>query len=588
MASLPVGADEGDFRIRPGRSRDRGRGAADRGKRLAAEVRRAAARSGYTRSSSGRSASRGGTGSLGRGRRALAAMRHAPNRRRVTVMARVVRHRGARYRAAPLGRHIRYLERDGVSRDGRDASMFDAGSDEADRSLFAERCEDDRHHFRLIVSPEDAAELGDLRAFTRDLMDRMSPDLGTRLDWIAVDHWNTDNPHIHVLIRGVADDGTDLVIDRDYVAHGIRGRAEAIATRELGLRSEVEIDNALRREVSAERWTGLDVRLQRIGQDAGGLIDLRPAERGDLSGHGLLIGRAEHLERLGLAAREGPGRWTLDPDAETVLRDLSTRNDIIAAMHKAAARDGRRFDPAALALHDGVPDALIVGRLVERGLHDELAGTAYAIVDGADGRTHHLRFADMELTGDAKPGAIVELRRWDTSAGQRQALATRSDLSLGEQVTAPGATWLDRQLVARDPVATGNGFGLEIRSAMEARTRHLAEQGLASDRGPKTGFVPGLVKTLAANELGEAARAIAERTGLKLKPSVPGEFVSGVYRERVTLSSGRFAMIDDGLGFQLVPWRPALDKHLGQHITGTMSPGGSVDWSLGRGRGIGI
>ncbi|MDQ5959636.1 MAG: hypothetical protein QG592_715, partial [Pseudomonadota bacterium] len=56
----------------------------------------------------------------------------------------------------------------------------------------------------------------------------------------------------------------------------------------------------------------------------------------------------------------------------------------------------------------------------------------------------------------------------------------------------------------------------------------------------------------------------------------------------VTLSTGRFAMIDEGLGFQLVPWRPALDQHLGQHITGTMSPGGSVDWALGRGRGISL
>ncbi len=583
-----MAADDGDFRVRPGRSRDRGSGSARKGKRLVAEVRRAAARSGYTRSRGLRSASRGGTGALGRGRRALAAMRHAPNRRRVTVMARVVRHRGARFRAAPLARHIRYLERDGVTRDGRDAAMFDARGDEADRSLFAGRCEDDRHHFRLIVSPEDAADLGDLRQYTRELMEQVGKDLGTRLDWIAVDHWNTDNPHVHILVRGRADDGGDLVIDRDYIAAGLRGRAEDLATLELGPRSEVEIDAALRREVDAERWTGLDIRLGRMAFEAGGLVDLRPGPGQDRRDHGLLVGRAERLERLGLAQREGPGRWVLDPDAEPVLRALATRNDIIKTMHQAITRGGARFDPAALALHAGRPDEMVVGRLVERGLHDELAGTAYAIVDGADGRLHHLRFDDMELTGDARPGAIVELRSWETGKGTRFALATRSDLSLGEQVTAPGATWLDRELLSPAPVATGNGFGLDIRAAMEARRQHLAERGLMTRSAHRPVAAPHLVQTLRAGELDGAARAIAERTGLAHRPSSPGEFVSGIYRERITLSSGRFAMIDDGLGFQLVPWRPALDKHLGQHITGTMTPGRSVDWALGRGRGIGI
>src|SRR3546814_12008407 len=85
-------------------------------------------------------------------------------------MARIARHKGAHYRAAPLAKHIKYLERDGVSRDGRDASMFDAQTDRADRDAFAGRCEDDRHHFRFIVSPEDAGDMEDLRSFTREFL----------------------------------------------------------------------------------------------------------------------------------------------------------------------------------------------------------------------------------------------------------------------------------------------------------------------------------------------------------------------------------------------------------------------------------
>src|SRR5690606_25770289 len=96
---------------------------------------------------------------------------------------------------------------EGVSRDGERGIMFDAETDRADDLGFARRCEEDRHHFRFIVSPEDAADMDDLKGFTRDLVKQMEADLGTKLDWVAVDHWNTDNPHVHLLVRGVDETG---------------------------------------------------------------------------------------------------------------------------------------------------------------------------------------------------------------------------------------------------------------------------------------------------------------------------------------------------------------------------------------------
>ncbi len=578
--------DDHDFRIRPGKSRDSGQGAGRKARSLAGQVRRAAAKAGYTRRgpASGR-----GTGSRARGRIARLRTGGRSTNRRVVIKARVVRHKGSRFRAAPLARHVVYLKRDGVTRDGRDASLFDARSDAADGDAFAGRCEDDRHHFRFIVSPEDAGDMADLRAFTRELMRDVATDLGTDLDWVAVDHWNTDNPHIHVLVRGIAADGTDLVIDRDYIREGMRARAEERATIELGPRSEQEIRSALERETVAERWTSLDRTIQRLAGDGAGTLDLRPGDGDDPVVRRLLLGRAATLERLGLAEPLGPAMWSIRADAETVLRDLSIRTDIIKTMHRAMVADGRTPDPAAFALHGTAPTDPVIGRLVERGLHDELAGTAYAVIDGADGRLHHLRFDDMEMTGDASPGAIVELRSWqDRSGGDRLSLATRSDLPLERQVHATGATWLDRQLIAREPVATGTGFGQDIRDALDARARHLEADGLARRRGQGFLFARDLIDTLRTRELEGAADAIAARTGLAHRPAGPGDYVSGAYRERVTLASGRFAMIDDGLGFQLVPWRPALDQHLGRHLNGTMGPGGAVDWSLGRGRGVGL
>jgi len=584
-----MSGDDREFEARPGRIRDGGRAGGRKATSLAAQVRRAAAKAGYARKAPGRGRG-GGTGHRGRGRSAALRARSRPNSRRVVIKARVVRHTGTRFRAAPLARHVAYLERDGVTRDGRDASMFDARSDQADGDAFAERCEEDRHHFRFIVSPEDAGQMADLRAFTRELMEDMAHDLDSKLDWVAVDHWNTDNPHIHVLVRGRAGDGSDLVIDRDYIREGMRARAEERVTLELGPRSEREMQAALEREVEADRWTSLDRRLQRMADENAGVVDLRPGGPDpDPELRRLLLGRAAKLERLGLADKIDPAAWVVKPGLETTLRDLSIRTDIIKTMHRAMSGSERAPDLSAFALHDGPPPDPVIGRLVERGLRDELAGTAYAVVDGADGRTHHLRFDDMELTGDARPGAIVELRSWQDAKGQtRLSLATRSDFSLGDQVGAPGATWLDRQLVAREPVATAGGFGQDIRSAIEARAEHLAGEGLARRQGQRLVFARDLIDTLRNRELEAAATRIAGRTGLVLQPSSPGEHVSGVYRERVTLASGRFAMIDNGLGFQLVPWRPALDQHLGRHITGTMTPGGGVDWSLGRGRGLGV
>jgi hypothetical protein len=101
-------------------------------------------------------------------------------------------------------------------------------------------------------------------------------------------------------------------------------------------------------------------------------------------------------------------------------------------------------------------------------------------------------------------------------------------------------------------------------------------------------FARDLINTLRRQDLEAAASKLSAETGLAHRPSTEGEHVSGIYRQRVTLFSGRFAMIDDGMGFQLVPWRPALEQQLGKQVAGVMSPGGGVDWSFGRKRGLAI
>ena len=503
----------------------------------------------------------------------------------------MVRERGTKFRSAPLAKHLSYLQRDGVTRDGADARMFDARGDGADVSAFAERCEGDRHHFRFIVSPEDAPEMTDLRAFTRDLMARAERDLGTKIDWVAVDHWNTDQPHVHVLARGVAEDGSDLVISREYITRGFRARAEDLVGLELGPRSEQAIRSGLQREVGAERWTGLDRALRAVADDGAGVVDLRPGGVAppDPELRRLMIGRAQVLERLGLAGPVGPAQWTLKPDVEPTLRAMGDRGDVIRTMHRALSRGGREPDTGAFAIH-GEDAPAVLGRLADRGLHDESKGSAYVVIEGVDGRAHHVRFGSLEATGDASIGAVVEVRPFTSGDGQRRvSLAVRSDLPLAAQVTSPGATWIDRTLVSREPASlAGSGFGAEVREALEQRTDHLAAEGLARRAGQRTVFARDLLETLRRQELDAAAGKLSAATGLPRQSAAEGEHVAGVYRQRVQIASGRFAMIDNGLGFELVPWKPALEEHLGRQVSGIVLPGGGVDWSFGRRRGLGI
>jgi hypothetical protein len=123
---------------------------------------------------------------------------------------------------------------------------------------------------------------------------------------------------------------------------------------------------------------------------------------------------------------------------------------------------------------------------------------------------------------------------------------------------------------------------------MEARAAHLDTEGLARRQGQGFVFARDLLDTLRARELNETGARLSAQTGLPRHTVAEGESVAGVYRQRLTLASGRYAMIDDGLGFSLVPWSPSLERKLGKHVSGVMSPGGTVEWSLGWRRGIGI
>ena len=249
--------NENSIRIRPGRVRDRGPSRPVRVRQrpvaFIGEVHQAIRRAGGDPNKlAGRGKRSGRFNARGRGAKVAAGLKgrngwsrsltgQRTRSRRVAVKARIVKlnpqRRGLRSRqfisAKAVDAHLRYLERDGVTRDGEKGQVYSAERNVEDGRAFLERGREDRHQFRLIVPAEDGIELSDLRTTTRDLMRQMEADLDTKLDWIAVDHHNTGHPHTHILLRGVTDQGKALNIAGDYIAHGVRERASEIVTLEL-------------------------------------------------------------------------------------------------------------------------------------------------------------------------------------------------------------------------------------------------------------------------------------------------------------------------------------------------------------------
>ncbi|AKA21934.1 relaxase/mobilization nuclease and DUF3363 domain-containing protein [Pseudomonas chlororaphis] len=649
------GDDADRFRISPGAPKDRTQSFVNR-------VLKQASKAG---AKVGKAGNRPGA-RLGRGYVAarFAGQSLGVNARRVTIKTRLVNLAKAGPRSTIT--HLRYIQREGVDRQGGRGRAYGPMTDDADLAAFEERGREDRHQFRFIVSPEDAEQLDDLRTYTRHLMNRMEADLCTKLDWVAVDHWNTDNPHTHIVLRGKDDTGKDLIIARDYIAEGMRHRASELATEWLGPRTELEIQQSMAREVDQERWTGLDRTLQRESVNGRITIDrlnvLPRLRRQRL----LLIGRLQHLQSMGLVRENQPGVWAIHPNVEDTLRAMGERGDIIRTMQRAMSGQPRElavFEPGQNADGSG---RTIVGRVAGKGLADELHDRGYLVIDGVDGKAHYValnagdelanyptgavvevrgsaevRAADRNIAalasdglyrtdhhlaieqGRAKPdrdpqevvaahvrrlealrrAGIVERvtdglwkvpddlpeqgRRYDTQRLGGVAVELKSHLPIERQARVIGATWLDQQLIGGGKGLGDLGFGGEAKDALQQRADFLAEQGLAERRGQRVILARNLLGTLRNRELTQAAKDIAAETGLDHRSVADGQRVAGIYRRSVMLASGRYAMLDDGMGFSLVPWRPVIEQRLGQQLAATVR-GGGVSWEIGRQRGPAI
>jgi hypothetical protein len=216
-------------------------------------------------------------------------------------------------------------------------------------------------------------------------------------------------------------------------------------------------------------------------------------------------------------------------------------------------------------------------------------------------RSHVRRLEALRRTGHVEridadrwkiPADIAERGMAHDARSQGKDFSVRilSALDLDQQVGSDGATWLDRELTSPNRTALANsGFGREVTDAMERRKLSLLNMGQAvrledgSIRVSKN-FIANLERT----DVTRVGTAMAAERGLRFTTAKTGEYVSGTLVGSSQRASGRFAMIDDGIGFRLVPWQPVLEKRIGQHVTGIVHNAGGIEWSFGRKRGLGL
>jgi hypothetical protein len=426
---------------------------------------------------------------------------------RVVVKAFVARHGGPRGASDPgkaIASHVRYLARDGVGADGSEPTFFGAeGALERESVKEATGAwAEDRHHFRLIISPEHGDRIDDLQSYVRDVMGDVAKKLNEpRLAWVGICHFDTDQPHAHVMIRGRRADGRTLVMPRRVISHTIRERAEARAQMLLGDQSRDEAERGLFARTKADRWTDIDTKMATLAERNGGLLAGGELARRDTFG-AVIRGRVAHLEKLGLAMRQAGGGVRFAADMKARLDSLQRGRDEIRNhwdRTRAEALKRLQHGPKATERPSSEKSAVVEADQPSRAFPDP--------------RSDRLIQADRILADRARSSA----------APQR--------------------------------------FDPETEQHLSQRAAHLIATRAARAQNHGVAFAPDHWNRLERNELQAAAREqlSLNRTDIAIQPSVSEGKVMG----HVNTVMGRFAVVDRGVSLAAVREMPGQELAVG-------------------------
>ena len=410
---------------------------------------------------------------------------------------------------AALRKHVDYIQRDGTDERGEPAKLYGRNVDpEQDAEVdgigskpspdFVSRCQNDRHGFRIIISPEDGAQLQDLSSFTRDVVSQMEIDLGTKLDWVAADHYDTGQPHTHLIIRGVRDNGKDLVIPKKYIAHTLRERAQELVHEELGPVSQMEGRVRMAHSIQAKGATGLDNSLRKRIKD--GVIDMRqPAAKGRVWHRQLQVRRLRILEKMGLAERLGSGRWDVDPSFTKTLRDMHERSQMVKAIHRSLEQNGNsvglvternRFDP------NGLMAQPITGAVQHFGRPDDTREGGFVVIQSLEGAPIYAKVSESEIFETLKKGQIVTFQ-------PHQLGARKIDHSISDFAKSHNGTYSEVRHITE-----GGNISPAYAQAHVRRLEALRRKGLVTRHQDGTWHIPANYLERASNYEADKARRL--------------------------------------------------------------------------------
>ena len=453
-----------------------------------------------------------------------------------------------------LSAHGRYLERDGAGRDNEKGQFFDRENEALDR--VQDRLQvwerDDPRHFRIVLAPESGARIigedGHLREYARDVMSGMERDLGQRLEWLGVEHANTDNPHVHVIVRGVREDGLDLKIPRDYMAHGLRECARDVATERLGPRGLDDERLRLEREIHARGLNRLDQALAReLDQDK--RVRLQDLGRDHAPGFGdSLRARALELQSRGLAVEVRRNVLEFVPGWKEKL-EAAKSLDVARELRTARLYETRM--------------GRLEGQVLELGPRGENPDRAVLILETPDhGRV--LVNTSREAIQDLQQGSLAALE----PNGRRPDIERLSFYSPAQQLMARADTELDREL---DRIARGEARLLPKldnveRCLAERATHHVAHNYGEIDANGNFAFKHGARDYLHALERNETGRAIAAERGREFRdsPHVDENWRVQGARE---MFSGRAAVLERSLDVTVAPLAKGQNPEIGKDVS---------------------
>lgn len=463
--------------------------------------------------------------------------------RQVVVKARVVRMNAYGRKAAQL--HDRYLQRDHVSKDGSEGKFYgpEAGmtGDEMNPVL-----QDEPHQFRFIVSPADAHEL-DLTDFTRDLMQQMEQDLGRELHWKAVNHYNTDNPHSHVIVRGIDRQGKEVRIDPDYISKGLRYRAQELATRELGLEPEWQTGQMIVRDIGKHRYTSIDAGLSKM-QD-GQHIDLGsyPDHARQRLRHSHLAQRLQTLEELGLSEHRGAKVWKMQDGWQESLKEMGRRADVFSEMHEVL-----QGDPSRYRIYDSREHSEeLEGKLVAKGLADEFGDRYYLILETPKGHAYYVQLQKGIDPEAYAAGQVISVRTEDDSWQKK------ADRIIADQAARNGGRYdkeTHLQSISGETVPVGHGKVRkeEFVQALENRLHKLQRYHLARNQHDGSWTVsPDLLDTLKQRDQEQPLRkmTVTRETELSLEKQV--RYRGRTWIDRFTADHDPSALAPYGFGKEM-------------------------------------